>query len=835
MRGRAEPLAGALWSAAAVALAAGGVAFDCADTAERAAARAVVGLLSCVAAAALARRGQSLLGPVLAFAGLMLIVAGRAPEPPLLPIPAIDRPGPRQLARAQRVVVTGAPELARRGWRLPVRWLASCAPDLRDCVSREFDLGLWLPPGEPPRPGAVLRLGVPVHPLAVPANPGFSGLQAALRRRGEAGALRVRSYTQVAVERPGQTTIGYRLATLRGWLRRRLDRGLAPDHAAIVRGLALGDRSGVDDDLRAALQASGTAHVLAVSGAHVGIVAAIALWALRWLLLRAPAATFRLAPLAVWQLPLALAVVLAYVALAGAPQSARRAAVMAAAVLFLRAVSLRSDAPETLGWAFVLALLVDPDAVADVGLQLSCLGVLGALWGARRTRGTAPPWQWLGVSLAAWATTAVVAVPTFGALPWTAPLANLLVVPLFGLVLLPLSLLALVLAVLPAAVAEVGLAGLDLVLGLAVVPLQWLAAAPDWLLPQLFVPASSRSWLGAVPVLLLAAWWLEGEVVRRGAGAAAVVCAAVGAWVWPGPPPEGEVDVVFLDVGHGDATLLRFADGATMLVDAGGEVGDDGRVGARAVVPALRALGIARIDVMVVSHPHPDHENGLLAVARAMPVGSFWSNGQPGGGREHKALAALLRSRGVPRQVFDRDAPRRFRWAGAQVEVLWPRAPTLPFDPALSANDNSLVLRVRTAGASLLLAGDVEAPAEARLIATGQDLYADVLKVPHHGSKTSSTVGFLRRVAPRLAVAGARPWGPLPFPDQIIDARYAAHGIPLRTTSAGAVHLRLGRDGWTARQASAFWSGSRSSRSAANAAKKVSSESVRPSIQPGGT
>ena len=830
VRAFVEAIRGKMWAPPAIAVAVGASVLG-GDAAASAGVRGAVVAGVLAAAAWLARRGRSLVGPVLAWSAVALVAASPAPPQPA-PIADIDRPLARRQPRVQRLRVVDAGRLSADGLVLPAQWLASCAPALRDCRARRGPISLrWSTSAPPPPPGAIVRVAAPVHPSAVPGNPGFEGMRRARDRRGERGVVGVRPSTPWALEVQGEAGVAGWFAERRLRLRRRLVRHLSAPSAAIVRGLGLGDRGGVAPAVRDALRATGTSHVLAVSGAHVGVVAGLVLLVLGAATRRLPTVWLRRVPAPAWQLLPALAAIWSYVALAGSPESARRAGVMASCALVWRALALRGGPTEALALAYLVAVLRDPGAASDVGLQLSCLGVLGALWGSRVPGGRLR--QALHVSFAAWALTSWVAVPTFGALPLTAPIANLVVVPLFGLVLLPLALLTLAVAALPEALAVPGLAGLDALLTLALLPLEAMARLDAGWWPQLWPALEGRTSLAIAPALGVAAWRAERPSLRWSLAASAVVTCAFGVTARPAPPPDGSVRVHFLDVGHGDCTLIRFADGATMLVDAGGEVGDDGRVGARSVVPALRALGVDRVDVMVVSHPHPDHENGLLAVARALPVGELWSNGEGHKGREHRALRKLLAERGTPHRVFGPGVARRWRWAGVGVDVVWPRPPHLPFDPTLGANDNSLVLRVDAGGAQLLLAGDVEHPAEAMLARSSAMLTATVLKVPHHGSRTSSTMAFLARVQPQLALAGARPYGALSFPHAEVRARYAALGIPLWTSHEGAVELELGPDGVRATQVLAARSLRLPSQSPATTSANVATEMPAPRASPG--
>ena len=225
-----------------------------------------------------------------------------------------------------------------------------------------------------------------------------------------------------------------------------------------------------------------------------------------------------------------------------------------------------------------------------------------------------------------------------------------------------------------------------------------------------------------------------------------------------------------------------------LLVDAGGAF-PGGDLGRRAVVPALRALGIQRLDLVVASHADLDHRGGLPAVLAALPVGAVWI---PAGTAEEPAFARLLeaaRARAVP--VFERGAGSPTAAIGdLRVTPLWPPGRS----GVRSRNDSSLVVRVEVGGRRVLLPGDVEAAAEAALVAGGAELRAEVLVLPHHGSRSSSSRAFLEAVAPELAVASA-PWqGRFGMPHREVLERARAAGIPVWWTGRdGAVLVGLGQ------------------------------------------
>jgi competence protein ComEC len=292
-------------------------------------------------------------------------------------------------------------------------------------------------------------------------------------------------------------------------------------------------------------------------------------------------------------------------------------------------------------------------------------------------------------------------------------------------------------------------------------------------------PAMRRQWLPVAHPLELSA------------ALGVVVLAVLVAW-HPFAPSlyRGKLEVSVLDVGQGDSIFVAFPDGRTMLVDGGGQAGAevvDGfragpDVGEEVVSPYLWSRGIKRLDVVALSHAHHDHLDGLHSVLANFKVGELWI----GRHEETPAFLVLLaeaRARGV--RVVQEIQGRTFDWDGVRGEVLWP-ADVSQVDKA--ANDNSLVMRITDGSESFLLPGDIEKKVANELVDEHAPLAANFLKVPHHGSKTSSTDAFVGAVAPRVAVVSVGEGNQFGHPVDSVVSRYAQAGVRFfRTDRDGAV------------------------------------------------
>jgi competence protein ComEC len=290
---------------------------------------------------------------------------------------------------------------------------------------------------------------------------------------------------------------------------------------------------------------------------------------------------------------------------------------------------------------------------------------------------------------------------------------------------------------------------------------------------------------------LIAVLAVAGLIARRSRAAialAALGLAALIAWTILErlPNEKGLLRLTFLSVGQGDGIVLELPTGETLVLDAGGSPVGSFDPGERVVAPYLWSRGRTELAVLALSHPHPDHANGLPYLLSRFEVGELWQSGEPCPLPACDDLERLSLSKGTPRVRLG-DRPFRRTFGPVELTLLWPQSP-LGYDPTLGENDNSLVFRLTYGRFSALLPGDIEADAERALLALGTDLHADVLKAPHHGSDTSSTRAFVDRVRPRDVVFSVGPRNRFGFPRESVVARYASAGARLsRTDIDGAV------------------------------------------------
>jgi competence protein ComEC len=573
----------------------------------------------------------------------------------------------------------------------------------------------------------------------------------------------------------GPTSHAASLARVRARAGARLDRLFGAD-APIVRALVIGDMSGIPTEQRDRFARAGLVHMLSVSGLHVAIIA-LALELLAGVL-RAPPRPARIAT---------LVLLAAYVAGIGAPAPAVRAAVMLGLLLASRLLQ-RPTSP----WA-VLAVggaapLVDARMVLDLGWQLSVAGTIAlvaggslatraipeSVRGARRSLGRA-----VVVSVVATLVTAPLVAWTFGRIALLSPLTNLLADPIMG-VLQPVLFVALCVPIEPVERLSVDAAHL-LIAAFDAIAVR--GAAVPWGAP-LVLPTA----LAAAAGLVGAAALVVACVAERPARPALVALSSVALMVAEpfATTVRGATELHMLDVGQGDAIALRTRRGRWIVVDAG-RSWNGGDAGRSVVVPyiAHRGGGVA---LFVLSHPHADHVGGAASLFAALHPGRFLDPGYVGTTPPY--LAALAEA-GVDRIPWQRVH------AGDSLivdeVVLTSLAPDSAWAAGLTdANLASTVLLVRVGDVRMLLTGDAEAPEEEWLLAhAGGTLRADVLKVGHHGSRTSTTARFLAAVRPSLALVSVGAHNSYGHPDrEVLDRLDSLRVQTLRTDLAGTIVVR---------------------------------------------
>lgn len=533
--------------------------------------------------------------------------------------------------------------------------------------------------------------------------------------------------------------------------------------AGILSALAVGDQRAISREEWRLFNRTGVTHLMSISGLHVTLVSGLAAWlvALGWR--RVPALALRLPARKVAAVA-AIIAALGYTLIAGFGVPAQRTFWMVAVVAIALWCGRMSSPWRTLALALSAIVLMDPWAPLSPGLWLSFGAVLLIFYvAAGWTEPGRKMAQWGRVQWAITVGLVPAALLLFGQVSVAGPLANALAIPLVSVVITPLALIA---AVVP----------VDVLLELCAVLVQWLLEFLEWCAA---LPAAL--WQQHVPPLwsvlaafLGAAWLLAPRGVPWRASGIALMAPAF-LIVVPGPV-AGHAWITIFDVGQGLAVLVRTQNRA-LLYDAGPGFGSESDSGARVLVPALRGDGISMLDLVVLSHEDSDHIGGALTVLESFEVTALASS--LGAGHSLNGLAPNARRC---------SAGYAWEWDRVRFEFVHPAESS-----TARRNNQSCVLRIVANGRATLLTGDIERAAEMELLARGAALKSEVLLVPHHGSRSSSTAEFISAVSPDWAIVPVGYRSRFGHPSAEVLARYGAAGVRvLRTDRDGAIVMKIG-------------------------------------------
>ncbi len=671
---------------------------------------------------------------------------------------------------------------------------------------REFDRSVY--------EGDEVEVTARFHPPTGLINPGGFNYEDFLRRQGVEAVATVSGPDGVLVKRRGQVSTRWMLwNTVDGWRDRIRQSATAslPDPArGIFLGIIIGDRGALSPEVRDLFMTSGTVHILSISGSHLGLIALLSFAVVRRSLVWLPARV--LEGMGLFMTPPRLAgvvtavIVTGYTLLAGSEIATVRSLIMISVLLIAIWLGYRAQLLHSLAAAALIILLADPRSLFDMSFQLSFVSVLAIALVLQRLgekEHDERPHRWLG-RLRGWVigATAVTGAVTVATLPlvahyfnqvaWVGFFSNLVVVPFVGLVLVPLGLLS-SLWLLLAGGTSLPMAGLQefLLDGLVAIT-QWSAQIPyaEWHVAAPSVPAMAL-YFGALALVA----WARSPVWLLRAGAGLVVL-----WIlWWGWSPahhgaDGLVHVAFLDVGQGDAIVIRSSEGATILID-GGAAFEHFDMGRAVVAPFLWNHGVRRIDYIIGTHPQLDHIGGLAWIIRHFPASHYWGIGirreEPFSVRVRGALDAA----GLEEEIAIRGQTVVIDNGLCRLAVLNPARDALLQKDGLPStfsghalNNRSLVTLLSCGVHTFLFTADVETEI--------LDLQSDaewpgkvrVLKVPHHGAKSSLNREWIKHVHPEIGVVSAGRYNPYGHPSHEVIQAYADEGVPLfRTDRHGAV------------------------------------------------
>ncbi len=581
----------------------------------------------------------------------------------------------------------------------------------------------------------------------------------------------------------------------------------------ILKALILGERGEISEEVRESFIIAGVAHILAISGLHIGILAMVIFWLFRSALRASERVTLAINIFKVASV-LTIFPLVIYTLIAGARVSTVRALIMVVTYLVAIIIDREEEIFNTLALAAFIILVAFPPSLFDISFQLSFISVWVIIYIVPRaleffkredTLLVSEPASFLRkfmsrvgifilVSLSAIIGTGPLVAHYFNRLSIWGIFANLVVVPLIGFLSVPLCLLAGLFALIQQSVAGFLFCLASLPVDLAIRFVEVVGNLPFasfrvttprlgeicmwYLLIVSLINLKRFRWSRYVSCLLLLA----------GVG-------NFGYWYWANNH-NSELKISFLSVGQGDSALVEFPGGIKMLIDGGGFYDESFDTGGLIVAPFLWWKKIKKIDYLVMSHPQIDHFGGLKFVARNFPVKELWMNGDEGVCPAYCNFLKVIDEKGIRKRMLSTSDPDQ-TINGVKVEFLSP--PPDKFSLGLKSkrkdssdlNNNSLVLRLSLGDLSFLFSGDILYQGESELCRSGRDLASTVIKIPHHGSNSSSSYRLLKKVRPEVAVISAGYKNVFGFPQEKVLKRYEQIGARVyRTDQDGAIEIK---------------------------------------------
>lgn len=636
--------------------------------------------------------------------------------------------------------------------------------------------------------GDILHIRGQLKEVREPGNPGEFDYRRFLARRG--------IYYTLTVKKPEHIQV---LGEDRSWWQQLVvlsrEKGMAaieetlPAHeAALLKGMVLGESSGIDPEEYRDFQKTGLAHILAVSGLNVGFVMLLAVWL---------AALLRITGRG--RLVLAAAFVFVYGCLAGWPVSLLRAALMAWLGLLAYYAGREKNPVNALAVAGTLMLIINPGWLFEISFQLSFLATWGLVYLFPVLREKLPGTGWLKdlilIPLTAQITTLPVIIYYFNLLSLSSLVANILGTYLVGAAII-LGLCGLLVGMVSVSLAGVFLLPAGLATGLIIVITSWLAKLPGsclWV-AQPSGWAVALFYAGVVSLVKGLTGFSRRQVI---AGSAIISFFLVLVLIPAGWKDRGRLHVTFLDVGQGDAVLIKTPQGRFVLVDGGGSRFWD--VGNRVVLPLLQRQGIRKLDLLVVTHPDIDHIGGVIPVLNEMPVSYLGVSNTTYPGAAYREIDRIRSEQGLP--IIELSRGHRINLEpGLTLEILHPpkEARQAGQDSGESSNNDSVVMRVGYGRISFLLTGDIEREVMDELVEEGMVEKSTVVKVPHHGSRGSLSPAFYEAASPQMAVVSVGETNIFGHPaPETLDLLHEINIKIYRTDHQGAITLVTdGQDLW---------------------------------------
>ncbi|OGP94188.1 MAG: DNA internalization-related competence protein ComEC/Rec2 [Deltaproteobacteria bacterium RBG_16_54_18] len=662
-------------------------------------------------------------------------------------------------------------------------------------------------PAIPLQYGYRVRLLVKLYHPRNFKNPGSFDYAGYLRRQGVLVTGYVRDSAQVQIlSREGGNPL------LRWFDRRRqeiavfLDATTSLPGKGFLKAVLIGERGDISQEVNDAFVATGTVHILSISGSHLSIIVTLIFFSVQGLLALSERCLLRYdtRKVAAWA---TFPPMLAYLLITGLPIATIRAGIMASCFLVAILLDRYRNPVNTLALAAFIILVCSPASLWDISFQLSFLSVLGIIVITPPVYRLFYPRDPLSLlthqregkikraitisliaSFAAIAVTSPVVAFHFHRFSAIGMLANAIIIPLVGFGTLPLGLFSLPLIPLFPAAAALMVKAAAVLSAWGIKAVELLASLP---FASSYLPGPTALEMIIFYAFIATLLWLKRPAIKKIALVALVCVALLDLSYW-GFKRYSMTDmrVTFLDVGQGDCALVEFPRGKTMLIDGGGLYGDFD-VGEKVIAPFLWKRRILQVDYLLLSHPQPDHYKGLIFITRHFRPREFWHNGMTSPSSTYGQLMEAIKESRTREVRVEGGFTRSIE--GVTMKIIHPVEGWMG-EKILKrglVNNNAVVMMLAFGDHRLLFTGDIEKKAETRLAQAGKRISAQVIKVPHHGSKQSSTETFLNKVSPRYAVISVGFANPYHLPNKEVVERYARRNcLILRTDLDGAITVQ---------------------------------------------
>jgi competence protein ComEC len=651
-------------------------------------------------------------------------------------------------------------------------------------------------------------------------NPGSFNYERTLNRQGIYVSGFVANHAGIVLIRHNSASgVKLKLENFRLYLKRLIYTNAPSPQREIIEAMTIGNQKAIPQDVRDNFAKTGTSHILSISGLHIGMVAAGGFFLILVLL---KSSEYMMLKFNIIKMATAAAFlpVVIYALVAGMGTTVLRATLMVMAFLTSLLIGKQKDLYNILFGAALIILIIAPESLFEISFQLSFSAVFAILYIVPRLSdltlpipSSAPPWLqtlirriyiFILVSAAATLGTLPIIVFYFNRASAVTLIANLIAVPLLGILALIPAMAFILTAIFSPLIAGLFIKAASFFTYVSVEIINYLAS-PSWSSFNFIKPSMAEIMLFYITFFLLMEVITPGNkknvkgfpklhpsLIKTALLMSVALILADAAYLVAKNRYSNDLKITAIDVGQGASTLVQLPHGINMLIDGGGFHDSSFDMGRSVIAPFLYAQRIRIIDIVVLTHPHPDHLQGLIHIVNNFDVREVWCTGVKADDDLYLFWEKTITDRKIKiKYLSSQSLPENI--SGVLFQCLWPLHPSAQNDQETSydeINDASLVMKMTYGTRSFLITGDISAHVEALLMRSGQNLKSDLLFVPHHGSVHSSSVDFIRAVSCRFAIVSPGKNNVFRHPHPAVLDRYTSAGIEIfRTDKDGAISV----------------------------------------------